>query len=148
MKTANLIPAKVKYPVDRIRKTKYGDRIKLVAARDDGGDDIELWDKPEAPIHYLSRGTPLQILWDGERYSLLAVPDQANGNGHQDSSAPTPEVRANLSNLSVDVKEWIAIFEEIRLALPNAQESTWRAAASTIFIKRCEIRQDFENGVF
>jgi len=159
MKTAQLIQAKVKYPVDRIRKTKWGDKIKLVAARDDGGNDIDLWDIPGSALNYLPKGAPLQILFDGQRYTLLAVPDDptTNGNGQPEKPHPTHPptpgavavaTPATIPPKSADVKEWIAIFEELRAALPQAQESTWRAAASTLFMQRCKTRQDFNNEVF
>lgn len=156
MKTATIIQAKVKYPVDRVRKTKYGDKIKLVAARADGGADVELWDIPGSALHYLPKGEPIQILFDGQRYTLLALPtdNQAtNGNGHPDNPHPTHpptpgaialSTPASIPPKSADVKEWITIFEELRAALPQAQESTWRAAASTLFMQRCKAQKDFD----
>jgi hypothetical protein len=134
MKTAQLIDATVKYAVDRIRKTKYGDKIKLVATRNDNQTDIELWDKPEAPIHYLAKGQPIRLLWDGERYTLIGVPES---NGHQERETPSVSQPDN----QTDIAEMIAIAQGLRRELREWSDLAIANLAQSIFKYRRDIRR-------
>lgn len=158
MKTATLIYGKVKYKAGKPKDYGNGERINIVVTPDSGGDDIKVWGNPGDAIAYLSKGDSVTLAHDGKSYTLLAVPDQAtNGNGSPSSPHPTHPptpgavavaTPASIPPKSADVQEWIAIFEELRAALPQAQEQTWRAAASTLFITRCRIRSDHDQEAF
>ena len=157
MKTATLIKGKVKFKAGKPFTFKHGDRINIVVTPNGGGDDIKVWDAPGSPITFLQKGEEISLLFDGENYLMLETADKlpapTNGNGHRPAvqaptptaptpTAPTPTApppRELHPALSPDVIEWVNIFEEIKAAMPDAQESTWRAAASTVFIQRFKI---------
>jgi hypothetical protein len=129
--------ATVKFPVDRVRKTKYGERVKLIARTDDG--DIELWDNPNTTLHNLKKGQEIQVLWDGKRFRLLEIPDSngKNNNGIQPPPPPPPTHThtQDRQDFDPDVLEWLSIYEQLgRLA--DLREETKRAATSTIFMTR------------
>lgn len=150
MQTATLIHGTVKYAVDRIRETKNGQRVKAVITAD-SGEDIELWDYPGKTVHALKKGEKVALTHDGKRYLLIATSPQ-NGNGHQaakptayeqarDKVVPHPSVQPEaVAPESPDVQEWFCIFLELRAAMPDCSEHTWRAAASTLFMARMKAR--------
>jgi len=165
--TITLITAIVKQPATLLQ-TKWGEKLKAVVH--DGSRDIELWRKPnDSSLLSLAEGqgltlyakqatrqdggsyTQYEIIGTGDRPPSQPAPGNGNGNGH---IAPgvramnTPIVHPAKTALDADVREWISIFEELRAALPQAQESTWRAAASTLFIQRLQVRADFNQEVF
>lgn len=167
MQTATLIQATVKYAVDRIRQTKNGERVKAVVTPVGGGEDIELWDNPNGPVHYLKRGEQVTLTHDGRRYVLIATAPQSNGqrppnaadglgigngrtvpNSYQAQPTPgaiaaaTPAVPGAREPHSADVREWLSIYEELKAALPGSSEQTWRAAACTLMMIRCRLKLD------
>lgn len=151
MKTATLIRGKVKFKAGQPYTFKHGDRINIVVTPNDGGDDIRVYDAPGSPIAFLQKGEEISLLFDGKDYLLLETADKlptptnGNGNGHkpkpttQPAPTPTPPPVERHPALSPDVIEWCNIFEEVKAAMPDAQESTWRAAASTIYIQRFKV---------
>ena len=140
MKTATLINGKVKFKAGTPKDFGNGERINIVVSAD--GKDIKVWGNPSDPIAYLQKGQDVTLAYDDKNYILIGTADQpTNGNGHTSpevQAMATPVAHPAKPALNADVKEWVAIFEEIKAALPQAQESTWRAAASTLFIQRCK----------
>ena len=168
--TITLINAIVKQPATLL-KTQWGDKLK--ATVNDGRQDIELWRKPtDSTLLNLTVGQQITMTAkpaksssgnDYTQYDIVGAsnppspPAPTNGNGNGNGHTPpspgvqamaTPVSHPAKSALNADVQEWIAIFDELKAALPQAQESTWRAAASTLFIQRLQVRQVFENEVF
>lgn len=131
MQTATLIQAKVKYPVDRIRQTKNGDRVKAVATPANGGDDIELWDNPNGPVHFLKKGEAVTIAWDGKRYLLIGTtPQTGNGNG---KTSPAPSASSAPTSASGDIREMVAIVQELLEELPELEDGAIASLAQSIF---------------
>ena len=166
--TITLITAIVKQPATLLQ-TQWGEKLK--ATVNDGRQDIELWRKPnDSSLLSLSLGQQVTMTAkpatssSGTAYTQYDIvtaadrvspPTNGNGNGNGNGHiAPgvqamnTPVAHPAKPALNADVKEWISIFDELKAALPQAQESTWRAAASTLFIQRLQIRADFNNEVF
>lgn len=164
--TITLITAIVKQPATLLQ-TKWGEKLKAVVH--DGSRDIELWRKPnDSSLLSLAEGqeltlyakqatrqdggsyTQYEIIGTGDRPPSQPAPGNGNGNGHTPPGVTmqTPVTHPTKPALNADVKEWISIFDELRAALPQAQESTWRAAASTLFVQRLQIRADFNQEVF
>lgn len=91
MAAVTLISGKVKYAAGQPRQTQYGERINVVIARGDGGEDIKLWGNPGDVIAHLRKGEAVQLMHDGKGYKLVAtVPTPDNGNGKL-PTAPAPE---------------------------------------------------------
>ena len=150
MKTATLVKGKVKFKAGAPFSFKHGDRINVMVTPENGGEDIRVYDNPGSPIQFLEKGDEISLLFDGSNYLMLETADKlptpTNGNGHSQPSRgstamATPITHASGTTprhpaLSPDVIEWVNIFEEVKAAMPDAQETTWRAAASTVFIQR------------
>ena len=153
MKTATLVKGKVKFKAGAPFSFKHGDRINVMVTPDNGGEDIRVYDNPGAPIQFLEKGDEISLLFDGTNYLMLETADKlptpTNGNGHSQPSRGTTAMATPITHpsgttpaptiqraLSPDVIEWVNIYEEIKAAMPDAQETTWRAAASTVFIQR------------
>ena len=169
--TITLITATVKQPATLL-KTRWGEKYKAVLH--DGNQDIEIWKKHnDLSLLGLAAGQQITLAaqpatrQDGSSYMQYEIvgsadrppspPAPTNGNGNGCGHTPPSPGRSSDGNpgshpakpaLNADVQEWIAIFDELKAALPQAQESTWRAAASTLFIQRLQVRQVFENEVF
>lgn len=145
MKTATLIQGKVKYQAGPPRLTRDGrERINVVVSPSSGAEDLKIWGNPGDPIAYLTKGDAVTLAYDGNSYTLIS--DQATPAPEPEpppAQAPT-QAPAPRNPQSSDVKEWVAIFEELRAALPHATEQTWRGAASTLFIQRCKLYEDSE----
>ena len=88
MATATLISGKVKYAAGQPRQTQYGERINVVIARLDGGDDIKLWGNPRDAIAHLRKGETVQVMHDGKTYKLLATTPTQETNGNGKATAP------------------------------------------------------------
>ncbi len=58
------------------------------------------------------------------------------------AAAPAPTVQAKPPT-SRDVAEIVDIFQELKAALPDAQETTVRAFASTLFMQRRKEEPEF-----
>ena len=169
--TITLITATVKQPATLLQ-TQWGERLKVTV--NDGYKDIELWRKTtDSTLLNLTVGqqitmtakpatsssgnsyTQYDIVGSADRPPSPPAPTNGNGNGNGHTQ-PSPGVQAMQTPvahpakpaLNADVQEWISIFDELKAALPQAQESTWRAAASTLFIQRLQVRADFKNEVF
>jgi len=152
MATAQLFHGTVKFAAGiQPMQTTNGPRINVVITLD-SGEDIKLWDNPGAAIQHLKKGQRVTLTHDGKRYLLIATSPASNGNGQrhptpgaiaQATPAMPPAAPPSQEPESADVQEWVALFEEIRAALPNASETTWRAAANNLFSIRCRIRDEF-----
>ena len=158
-----LITAIVKQPATLLQ-TQWGKKLK--ATVNDGTQDIELWRKPN-DSSLLSLALGQQVTMTAKpatssngnsytQYDIIAAADRVspptngNGNGNGHVAPDVAPINAPVAHpaINADVKEWISIFEELRAALPMAQEGTWRAAASTLFIQRLQIRANFNSEVF
>lgn len=159
--TITLIKATVKLPATTLQ-TKWGEKMK--ATVNDGTQDIELWRKPtDSSLQNLATGQQITLAAqsatrsDGTtyiKYEIVGADNPApptNGNGHPSPATQamaTPVAHPAKPALNADVREWISIYEELKAAIPQAQESTWRAAASTLFIQRLQLRADFNQEAF
>jgi antitoxin (DNA-binding transcriptional repressor) of toxin-antitoxin stability system len=143
MKTATLITGKVKFAAGKPRDYGNGERINVVISPSHGGEDIKIWGNPDDPIQWLKRGESVTIADDGKTYALIST-QPTNGNGNAHPPAPSdPPAPATPIAISPDVAEWAGIYTELRAALPDAPESAWRSAASTIFIQRYKTAEAF-----
>ena len=145
MQQMHLVRATVKYPAQSTpRQTQYGPRINVVLTLPDGT-EYKHWANPDDPVKWLKKGEEVQLFNDGRSYKLVAPLPQ---NGQQGATpaaiaVATPAYPPAREPRSVDVAEYVAIFNEIKTAMPDCSEQTWRAAASTLFMQRCKLSQEF-----
>lgn len=130
----------MKFPAQQPRDTQYGPRINVVITLD-GGKEVKLWGNPGDTIANLRKGQPVSLMQDGKNWKMIASPDQPTSNGS--TPAASPPAAAAVDPTDSDIRELVAIFQQLRLALPDAREDTCRAFASTIFMQRYRAEADF-----
>jgi hypothetical protein len=155
MKTATLLKGTVKFKAGKPLTFEHGDRINIVVTLSNG-EDVKIWGNPGDPIATLAKGAAIQLLHDGEHYTLLQtgeqIPQPPAPQAQPQALPPSPAALAMSApatritvtpSMSADVKEWLSIFTELEQARPDLKEETRRAATSTLFMQRLKIREEF-----
>jgi hypothetical protein len=154
----NLYAGKVKFAAGQTPlQTQYGPRINAVVTLEQTGEDIKLWGNPGSAIAHLRKGETISVAQNEKGQwqlaSLPAAPAQPQAAPNDPptattqpqtapSNAPTTQPQTTLDE---DVRQWIRLYTQVKENLPEAGETTWRSAASTLFINRVKSIEIIKN---
>lgn len=137
----SLYAGKVKFAAGQTPlQTQYGPRINAVITLEQTGEDIKLWGNPGSAIAHLKKGETISVAQNEKGQwqlaSLPAAPAEPQAAPGDAPTATTQQQTRQQQTTDEDVRQWVRLYTQVKENLPEAGETTWRSAASTLFISR------------